>query len=34
MDKIEEKNRFVETELAQWRPVSLSTSHDDVTATN
>ena len=32
--KIEEKNRFVEAELAQWRSVALSTNHDDVVATN
>ena len=28
--KIEEKNRFVEAELAQWRSVAVSTDHDDV----
>jgi NAD(P)-dependent dehydrogenase (short-subunit alcohol dehydrogenase family) len=32
--KIEEKNRFVEAELAQWRSVALSTNHDDVVTTN
>ncbi len=32
--KIEEKNRFVEAELAQWRAVALSTNHDDVVTTN
>jgi NAD(P)-dependent dehydrogenase (short-subunit alcohol dehydrogenase family) len=28
--KFEEKNRFVEAELAQWRSVAVSTDHDDV----
>ena len=28
--KMEEKNRFVEAELEQWRPVAVSTDHDDV----
>lgn len=28
--KIAEKNRFVETELDQWRAVAVSTDHDDV----
>ena len=28
--KMEEKNRFVEAELEQWRSVAVSTDHDDV----
>lgn len=30
--KIVEKNRFVESELEQWRDLALSTDHDDVKA--
>jgi hypothetical protein len=32
--KIEEKHRFVEAELAQWRAIALSTSYDDAVTTN